>query len=82
MDDVPCELDVAVPGDHPGPLPQPAPQRAAGAVRAEVHHVNPTCGDEVTLRVHLDGRRRRAVVADVSYDARGLLDQPGRRRRC
>ena len=21
----------------------------------EVHHVNPTCGDEVTLRVHLDG---------------------------
>src|SRR3954463_14831536 len=22
---------------------------------AEVHHVNPTCGDEVTLRVRLDG---------------------------
>ena len=34
---------------------------------AEVHHVNPTCGDEVTLRVHLDGDR----VADVSYDAVG-----------
>ena len=34
---------------------------------AEVHHVNPTCGDEVTLRVHLtDG-----VVGDVSYDALG-----------
>jgi nitrogen fixation NifU-like protein len=34
---------------------------------AEVHHVNPTCGDEVTLRVHLaDG-----VVEDVSYDAIG-----------
>ena len=34
---------------------------------AEVHHVNPTCGDEVTLRVHLaDGR-----VEDVSYDAVG-----------
>ena len=34
---------------------------------AEVHHVNPTCGDEVTLRVHVaDGR-----VADVSYDALG-----------
>ncbi|MCW2767000.1 MAG: nifU [Nocardioides sp.] len=34
---------------------------------AEVHHVNPTCGDEVTLRVHLsDG-----VVTDVSYDAVG-----------
>jgi nitrogen fixation NifU-like protein len=34
---------------------------------AEVHHVNPTCGDEVTLRVHVsDG-----VIADVSYDAVG-----------
>ncbi|WP_414715054.1 Fe-S cluster assembly sulfur transfer protein SufU [Stackebrandtia sp.] len=31
---------------------------------AEVHHVNPTCGDEITLRVHLDG----GTVADVSYD--------------
>ena len=34
---------------------------------AEVHHVNPTCGDEVTLRVALDGDR----VADVSYDGVG-----------
>src|SRR5918997_2033115 len=34
---------------------------------AEVHHVNPTCGDEVTLRVHLEGGR----VQDVSYDAVG-----------
>jgi nitrogen fixation NifU-like protein len=34
---------------------------------AEVYHVNPTCGDEVTLRVHLDGDR----VEDVSYDALG-----------
>ena len=35
--------------------------------RREVHHVNPTCGDEVTLRVHVaDG-----VVEDVSYDALG-----------
>lgn len=34
---------------------------------AEVHHVNPTCGDEVTLRVHLDGEQ----VTDVSYDALG-----------
>jgi nitrogen fixation protein NifU and related proteins len=33
----------------------------------QVHHVNPTCGDEVTLRVKLDGRR----VADVSYDSLG-----------
>jgi nitrogen fixation NifU-like protein len=36
---------------------------------AEVHHVNPTCGDEVTLRVALsdDG----SSVADISYDGQG-----------
>jgi len=36
---------------------------------AEVHHVNPSCGDEITLRVHLseDG----STVEDVSYDAEG-----------
>ncbi|AZA09231.1 Fe-S cluster assembly sulfur transfer protein SufU [Corynebacterium pseudopelargi] len=36
---------------------------------AEVHHVNPSCGDEITLRVHLsqDGK----TVEDVSYDAEG-----------
>ena len=33
----------------------------------EVHHVNPTCGDEVTLRVKVDG----GVVTDVSYDGQG-----------
>ncbi|HEY5202845.1 MAG TPA: SUF system NifU family Fe-S cluster assembly protein [Acidothermaceae bacterium] len=33
----------------------------------EVHHVNPTCGDEITLRVKLDGD----TVADVSYDSAG-----------
>jgi nitrogen fixation NifU-like protein len=33
----------------------------------EVHHVNPTCGDEVTVRVKVvDG-----VVEDVSYDGQG-----------
>ncbi|MFT4009839.1 MAG: SUF system NifU family Fe-S cluster assembly protein [Nocardioidaceae bacterium] len=39
--------------------------------QAEVHHVNPTCGDEVTLRVQLDGDGEDAVVADVSYAAEG-----------
>lgn len=36
---------------------------------AEVHHVNPSCGDEITLRVQLteDG----TAIADVSYDAEG-----------
>ncbi|HEY3259109.1 MAG TPA: SUF system NifU family Fe-S cluster assembly protein [Pseudonocardiaceae bacterium] len=38
---------------------------------AEVHHVNPTCGDEVTLRVRLVGEGVDAVVEDVSYDALG-----------
>src|SRR5689334_15030553 len=35
---------------------------------AEVHHVNPTCGDEVTLRVHLS---EDGSVSDVSYHAEG-----------
>jgi len=34
---------------------------------AEVTHVNPSCGDEILLRVHLEGD----TVADVSYDAVG-----------
>jgi nitrogen fixation NifU-like protein len=36
---------------------------------AQVYHVNPICGDEVTLRVALsdDGE----TVADVSYDGQG-----------
>ncbi|WP_132994346.1 Fe-S cluster assembly sulfur transfer protein SufU [Gordonia zhaorongruii] len=34
---------------------------------AEVHHVNPTCGDEITLRVSVvDG-----AVADISYAGQG-----------
>ena len=38
---------------------------------AQVHHVNPTCGDEVTLRLHVEGEGEQAVVRDVSYDALG-----------
>ena len=34
---------------------------------AEVHHVNPSCGDELTLRVHLDGD----TITDMSYDGEG-----------
>ena len=37
-----------------------------------MHHVNPTCGDEVTLRVHLDGD----VVRDISYDNQGCSISP------
>jgi nitrogen fixation NifU-like protein len=35
--------------------------------QAEAHHVNPTCGDEVTLRVQV----RDGLVEDVSYDGAG-----------
>ena len=38
---------------------------------AEVHHINPTCGDEVTVRVSLSGADGDIRVADVSYDALG-----------
>jgi len=38
---------------------------------AEVHHVNPTCGDEVTLRLLLEGTGETAVVKDISYEALG-----------
>jgi nitrogen fixation NifU-like protein len=33
----------------------------------EAHHVNPTCGDEITARVRLDGDR----IDDLSYDGMG-----------
>jgi len=33
----------------------------------QVHHVNPSCGDEVTLRVQVDGD----TVTDVSYEGLG-----------
>jgi nitrogen fixation NifU-like protein len=35
---------------------------------AQVHHVNPTCGDEVTLRVRVDADDN---VVDVSYEGQG-----------
>ncbi len=38
---------------------------------AQTHHVNPTCGDEVTLRVRLAGDAADPTVADVSYDSMG-----------
>jgi nitrogen fixation NifU-like protein len=38
---------------------------------AESFQVNPTCGDEVTLRVHLAGDGRDATVSDVSYEGQG-----------
>jgi nitrogen fixation NifU-like protein len=41
----------------------------------EAHHINPTCGDEVTLRVAVEpaggGLDGSAIVRDVSYDSMG-----------
>jgi len=34
---------------------------------AEAHHVNPTCGDELTVRVRVSGD----TIEDVSYDGQG-----------
>ncbi len=39
---------------------------------AQVHHVNPTCGDEIDVRVHLEeSDSGEKIVADVSYDGQG-----------
>ena len=38
---------------------------------AQVYHVNPTCGDEVTLRVALKDTGGEPVVEDVSFDSLG-----------
>jgi nitrogen fixation NifU-like protein len=38
---------------------------------AQVYHINPTCGDEVTLRVALKDVGGEAVVDDVSFESLG-----------
>lgn len=38
---------------------------------AESFQVNPVCGDEVTLRVHLTGDGADAIIEDISYDSQG-----------
>jgi nitrogen fixation NifU-like protein len=38
---------------------------------AQVYHVNPTCGDEVTLRVSLKDAGGEPVVEDVSFESLG-----------
>jgi nitrogen fixation NifU-like protein len=55
--------------------PETAHDRAAvreGAlVWAESRQVNPLCGDEVTLRVAVDGSVEGGVVRDVAWEAEG-----------
>lgn len=38
---------------------------------AQVHHVNPTCGDEIDLRLHLEELDGEFQVVDVSYEGQG-----------
>ena len=45
---------------------------------AEVHHVNPTCGDEVTLRVHMS----RGGAWRTCRTTRSAARSRRRRRRC
>ena len=39
----------------------------AAAYDAQVHHINPSCGDEITLNITLDG----SLVKSVSWDGLG-----------
>ena len=39
----------------------------AAAYDAQVHHINPSCGDEITLNLTLDG----SIVQSVSWDGLG-----------
>jgi nitrogen fixation protein NifU and related proteins len=38
---------------------------------AEVQHINPTCGDEVRLRVTLKDAGGEPAIADISYESLG-----------
>ena len=54
---------------HGRGLREPAPSPEGATPRlGEAHHVNPTCGDEVTVRVaSADG----TTLTDISYDGMG-----------
>ena len=45
----------------------PQHKKLSPTYRAQVHHINPSCGDEITLNVTLSGQ----TVADVSWDGVG-----------
>ncbi|MEI6867707.1 MAG: SUF system NifU family Fe-S cluster assembly protein [Actinomycetes bacterium] len=46
---------------------KPAHKGLATKFSAQVHHINPSCGDEITLNVLLEGE----AVKDVSWDGVG-----------
>ncbi|CAN2239006.1 IscU NifU homolog involved in Fe-S cluster formation [actinobacterium SCGC AAA044-D11] len=45
----------------------PLHKKLKSSYSAQVHHVNPSCGDEITLNVTLEG----GLVKDVSWDGVG-----------
>ena len=50
----------------------PAHRGAQEQYDVEVHHVNPTCGDEVTLRVRLDaGETGAPVIGELTWSGQG-----------
>jgi nitrogen fixation NifU-like protein len=50
----------------------PAHRGAQEAYDVEVHHVNPTCGDEVTLRVRLEpGEQGSPVIGELTWSGQG-----------
>ncbi|WHP17629.1 Fe-S cluster assembly sulfur transfer protein SufU [Cellulomonas sp. ES6] len=51
----------------------PAHRGAQDAYDVEVHHVNPTCGDEVTLRVRLDAGDSGGgpVIGELTWTGQG-----------
>lgn len=49
----------------------PAHRGAQDAYDVEVHHVNPTCGDEVTLRVRLDASDAGPVIGELTWTGQG-----------
>lgn len=46
---------------------RPQHKKLSATYDAQVHHINPSCGDEVTLNVTLDGQ----LIKDVSWDGVG-----------
>ncbi|MEN9687201.1 MAG: hypothetical protein RL381_213 [Actinomycetota bacterium] len=45
----------------------PQHKRLSPTYDAQVHHINPSCGDEITLNVTLDGQ----LITDISWDGVG-----------
>ncbi|WP_435299956.1 Fe-S cluster assembly sulfur transfer protein SufU [Timonella sp. A28] len=43
----------------------------AGTLGGESHQVNPTCGDEVTMRVSFSGEKDNRTISQLTWDGQG-----------